>query len=332
MILFIFCALLFGLVLWACIKVLMVVYNKPDSAEKQAVEREVIVSMTTSPKRIGSIEKTINCMLNQTLKPDRIVLNLPKIFKRDNSQFEQIPSFITNNPRIQVNFTEDIGPATKILPTVKLVSNPGAFILSIDDDIYYPPGLLRAYVEAAESFDQDVVVSNTYRFPGEPSMCNKASECFPVKNLLEGYAGVLYRQRFLSDMNYDILYDREKADACYRGDDYFLSNHIHKKKIPIIGLSEKRFEEMKKSFDYTNPEVDTALTAGVGIGTYKLGHNADALHLQPGGHPYAQCEAFLRQRGELYMPSDLQIWLHNNFFFMSDVTNRIRVSFLDKFM
>jgi hypothetical protein len=89
---------------------------------------------------------------------------------------------------------------------------------------------------------------------------------------------------------------------------------------------------MKKDFDYKNPEIDATLAIGAGIGTYKLGHNSDALHLQPGGHPYAQCEEFLRQRGELYMPSDFQTWLYNNFYFMSDLKNRIRVNYLEKFM
>lgn len=307
-------------------------YSPEKPIEKQEAQREVYVSMTTSPKRINSIEKTINCMMNQTLKPTQIILNLPTVFKRDNTSFGQLPGFITANPRIKINFTEDIGPATKILPSIKVIANPEAFVLSVDDDIYYPPDLLKAYVEAAESFDQDVVISNAYDVASKKTICNKANECFSERNLLQGYAAVLYRQRFLSDMNYDILYDKEKADACYRGDDYFLSNHIHKKKIPIIALSTKRFEEMKKTFDYKNPEIDTTLTLGSGIGTYKLGHNADALHLQPGGHPYAQCEAFLRQRGELYMPSDLQIWLYNNFYFMDDVSNRIRVNVLEKFM
>jgi hypothetical protein len=314
--------------------VLFVIYSQNQTTqapENQSVQREVYVSMTTSPKRIESIEKTINCMLGQTLKPTRIILNLPTIFKRDNSTFGNLPQFITNNPLIKVNFTEDIGPATKILPSVRLATNPEAFILSVDDDIYYPPDLLRQYVETAESFDRDVVVSNSFRMPGARNICNKAKECAPLRNLLEGYAGVLYRQRYLADMDYSILFDREKADACYRGDDYFLSNHIHKKKIPIIALPERRFEEMKKSFDYKNQEIDTALTAGAGIGTYKLGHNADALHLQPGGHPYAQCEEFLKKRGELHMPSDLQIWLLSNFSFMSDISSRIRINVIDKF-
>jgi hypothetical protein len=307
-------------------------HDQPQVPEKQRAQREVYVSMTTSPKRINRIENTINCMLAQTLKPIQIILNLPSVFKRNNSSFGPLPPFITNNPMIRVNFTEDIGPATKILPSVKLITNPEAFILSIDDDIYYPPDLLRQYVETAESFDQDVVVSNSFRLPGTGTICNKYNECAQLRNLLEGYAGVLYRQRFLADMDYSILFDREKADACYRGDDYFLSNHIHKKKIPIIGLPQKRFEEMKKTYDYKNPSINTAMMANTGIGTYKLGHNADALHLQPGGHPYTQCEEFLKQRGELYMPPDLQLWLLSNFSFMSDVSSRIRINVLDKFM
>jgi glycosyltransferase involved in cell wall biosynthesis len=182
--------------------------------EKQVAEREVVVSMTTSPKRINSIGKTIDCMMRQTLLPRRIVLNLPHVFKRDNSRFDKIPSFITENPLVVVNFTDDIGPATKILPTVKLVSDPEAYILSIDDDIYYPPDLIKTYVEAAEAFGRDAVVSNSYHLPGEKTTCIPSSECFPIRHLLEGYTGVLYKQRYLADMNYDILYDRFRSSRC----------------------------------------------------------------------------------------------------------------------
>ena len=36
--------------------------------------------------------------MNQTLVPDKIVLNLPYVFKRDNSMYNSIPDFIKNNP------------------------------------------------------------------------------------------------------------------------------------------------------------------------------------------------------------------------------------------
>jgi hypothetical protein len=261
----------------------------------------VYVSLTTSPKRINGIEKTIQAMTKQSMKPEKIILNLPRVFKRDNSTFPSpLPPFITNNPLIHVNFTEDIGPATKILPSLPLVSNPEDYILSIDDDIYYPPDFIRIYVSIAESLKPvDVVVSNSYYAPTEKELCSTTKECFPVRGFLEGFVGVLYRKRFLSDMDYTILKDKSKADACYRSDDLMLSNHIAKKNITIVGLNTEKYTEMMKTYE---ERANTRPLNGVGV--YELGEHTDALHLQPGGHPYTQCMKLLKSRGELYLPDD----------------------------
>ena len=42
----------------------------------------IYVSVTTIPQRIKTINKSIESLLNQTLKPDKIFINIPNEFRR----------------------------------------------------------------------------------------------------------------------------------------------------------------------------------------------------------------------------------------------------------
>ena len=43
---------------------------------------KIIVTLTTTPKRLPLIEQTLSSILNQNVKPDKIIINIPSIFKR----------------------------------------------------------------------------------------------------------------------------------------------------------------------------------------------------------------------------------------------------------
>ena len=42
----------------------------------------IYVSLSTIPSRINTINKSIDSLMNQSLKPDKIFLNVPTYFKR----------------------------------------------------------------------------------------------------------------------------------------------------------------------------------------------------------------------------------------------------------
>ena len=49
------------------------------------IVNKYILSLTTIPSRINYIESTIKSLINQTLKPEKIILNIPKKY---NFRFE----------------------------------------------------------------------------------------------------------------------------------------------------------------------------------------------------------------------------------------------------
>ena len=75
----------------------------------------IYVSLSTIPGRLKNLNKTIESLLKQTRKPDKIFINIPYKYKRFNETIEdnQIPKF--DNSIIKITRCEDCGPGTKIL-------------------------------------------------------------------------------------------------------------------------------------------------------------------------------------------------------------------------
>jgi hypothetical protein len=205
-------------------------------------KKRLVVSFTSSPKRIEKIKPMIDSIMNQDILPDKIYIHLPKIFKRDNSVFGKIPNFITDNELIQINYTQDIGPITKILPVLEFEKDPNTLVLSVDDDIYYETSLIARFLYYSDIYPNSVLTGTSFlmdsRYCSNPEteFCNKnlADPAHFYSQFLEGYSGVLYKISFLSKfpINNINLLPRE----CILGDDLLLSNYFKSQNIPIISI------------------------------------------------------------------------------------------------
>ena len=87
----------------------------------------IYISISTIPSRIKSIYKTINSLLSQTLKPDKIFVNIPSKYKRfkNNIDEKDIPNFSEN---VEVTRCEDFGPGTKLLGSLKKIDKNSLLI------------------------------------------------------------------------------------------------------------------------------------------------------------------------------------------------------------
>ena len=75
----------------------------------------IYVSISAIPQRIKNLNKTVESLLNQTQKPDKVFINIPFKYKRFSETVEenQIPKF--DNEKVEVIRCEDSGPGTKLL-------------------------------------------------------------------------------------------------------------------------------------------------------------------------------------------------------------------------
>ena len=132
-----------------------------------------IVSLTTIPSRINYIENTIKSLFEQTLKPTKIVLNIPKKynFRFDSSIDENIIKEISKkyNNILFINYIDkDYGPGTKLLGLIKsnllkeYINNTyRTYIILFDDDIFYKPYMIEYFDKYNKiSFDYNVHVAS----------------------------------------------------------------------------------------------------------------------------------------------------------------------------
>lgn len=118
-------------------------YHKVNYSGVTAQKREVplIVSLTSFPSRKKMVPYTIETILSQTVKPDRVILWLAD---------EQFPKKEEELPRhllklreygLEIIWTKDIRSFKKLIPALQIC--PDAVIVTADDDVYYPPTWLE---------------------------------------------------------------------------------------------------------------------------------------------------------------------------------------------
>ena len=75
----------------------------------------IYVSISTIPQRLKNLNKSVESLLKQTQKPDKIFINIPFKYKRFSEIIKdnQIPKF--DNNIVEVTRCEDCGPGTKLL-------------------------------------------------------------------------------------------------------------------------------------------------------------------------------------------------------------------------
>jgi len=106
----------------------------------------MIVSLTTTGRRIGRIIPTLESVRKGRLQPDRLILWL----NREGSPVapgvdpQSIPSGVSN--LCEVRWCENWGPATKLLPAMQAF--PDESIATLDDDVLYPDWWLERLAAA----------------------------------------------------------------------------------------------------------------------------------------------------------------------------------------
>jgi hypothetical protein len=192
--------------------------------------------------------------------PDLIYINLPIVYKKDNSRFQKLPSFITNNKLIFINYTEDIGPATKIIPVLKFEKNPETILISVDDDTFYMKNHISHFVYYSLKYPNSVITGSSFITDSNRQENNYDKDVEYVQ-FLEGFSGVLYKVKFFKDIPMSLFTSTIKA--CYLADDLVLSNFILGKGTSIININAK---SLVKQLDYGFEEDALHYTQNAGLG------------------------------------------------------------------
>lgn len=214
-------------------------WNQSVKKVTRPISSKIIVGLTTSPTRIKHLTPVLKSILGQSCPPDEIHLNIPTIFKRDGTTYI-IPEEISKlDPKIKIIRTEDIGPGTKIIPSLLgLDATSDTLVITADDDILMLPRTIEVIVEAFGQNPEAIYGLSGYQLDPElkPLYYNKKINV----EVLEGYAHFAVHRKFISS---DFIPYIKTAHAIREGflhDDVVLANYFALKKISRIQLFDHR--------------------------------------------------------------------------------------------
>ena len=220
-------------------------------------ENNIIVSFTTLSHRAKYCLPTIQSLLTQTIKPNKIILWITESEKTcfNNLQKKQLRKLMKlKKAGLEILKTSDIGPLTKFLPAKELF--PNALIVTADDDIIYPkrwlqdlyesylkePNCIHCYRAHNMLFNKNGALKqyNSWGFESK-GIQGPSLDLFPT-----GVYGVLYAPQHLDE---NVL-DKEKYKMLsYKNDDVWLKAMSLKKGVLCkkVRKNTKRFFELNFS-------------------------------------------------------------------------------------
>lgn len=219
---------------------------------KKKIAADFTVSLTTLPSRIKGLVPVINSILNGTVLPSEIVVNIPDYSWKEKVEYK-LPAFLLNpHPIIKVLRSADWGPNTKFIPIIqdkKAKYKENDDILIIDDDQEYPPEMIENFIKWRARFPDAVIANRGHQMPDSLKFADAGTiHGYEINEpvrvaVVTGVGGYLIKSRFF---NTDIWQDlplpqygksREEA-AAYFVDDAWISailakNDLKSYVIPI---------------------------------------------------------------------------------------------------
>jgi hypothetical protein len=199
-------------------------YPSPSPTPTYSVPETIFCSLTTIPERMEKLEKTLKSIRNQSLNPTHIILNIPQITRKGKTYDKEKISNLANKYKVFLNVIEkDLGPITKVIPTLEFVK-PGDKIFLIDDDTVYDKNTLKRLYDAKLP---------AVGFYGRKDLAwyeNKKDT--PIQmDFLETYGGVLYDS--------DILMGLKPSEICTSQDDIVIGKHIKDLGVNVFIINNK---------------------------------------------------------------------------------------------
>lgn len=203
---------------------------------------DIIVSMTSFPGRSSSVWQTVCTLLNQTVKPRKIILWLAE---------DQFPGGESDLPKkllslkqygLSICFCDNLYPHKKYYYT--MLENPDARVITVDDDVFYPEYLIEELDKTSRKFPNAVCCTWAHKMTldsngkirpyGEWDFGVGKMEIPRLDVMPVGCGGVLYPPHSLDS---NVFNKQEIKELCLRADDLWLKAMALLKGTPAIRIS-----------------------------------------------------------------------------------------------
>lgn len=195
----------------------------------------IIVSFTSWTKRIGQAKATVDSIINQTRKPDRIELNLD--VENFPNGFQDTPDWVREYTEKYENFyvyfnLKDLKVYSKLVPTIVRHAGEQYILVTLDDDVTYPD----KYLEEIETNMKDC-----------DWLCTKSDEFTMGQYCVYGPSAIT---AFLMEIDMDLI---ENVPL----DDHALFWIMHKYKLKRGKKTSSEAEDRQQGYSFRRYFVNT---------------------------------------------------------------------------
>jgi hypothetical protein len=121
------------------------------------LKHPLIITLTSYPARFSTLHLTLACLLTQSVRADKIVLWLA------HQDMESLPSKVLALAErgIEIRACEDLRSFKKLVPA--LGAFPDGFLVTADDDLFYPKNWLETLTDAVRSGEKAILCHRAHR-------------------------------------------------------------------------------------------------------------------------------------------------------------------------
>jgi len=205
------------------------------NSKPHSLDGKLFFSLTSHTPRFSTLHLTLYCLINQTSKPDNILLWI------EEDQIALLPKKVKelNGNGITIMPTKSIRSYSKIIPALHLY--PDAYIITFDDDMYYESNLVKKMIRKSLSNPNHVISNRTHLITldsktGLPQLYSQWNHeqwdnTQPQLNFLTGICGVLYPPKILDE---EVLNEKSFTELAPAADDVWLYWMVRKKQNCVI--------------------------------------------------------------------------------------------------
>ncbi|MBB3185993.1 hypothetical protein [Microbacter margulisiae] len=215
-------------------------YKLAVNKRLDALQNGYIVSLTTFPPRINKVWITIESIIHQSKKPDAIILWL------SNEEFSDSSVLPKKLLKLQKRGLEIRFCSGNLMPHKKyfyaMQEYPKANIITIDDDMIYPPNLLHMLIKThlqyplaiCCSITREITIINKHIAPYNEWKYVRHNTLPSFKYLTIGVGGTLFPANSLNKQAFN---QEEIQKRAIRADDLWLKVMSLLNQTPVISIS-----------------------------------------------------------------------------------------------
>ncbi len=126
--------------------------------DERYTDHEIIVSLTTYGKRLNDVAFTIESLMQQSMKANRIILWLDESFKDT-----RLPQSLRNQQKrgLEIQYCKDIRSYKKLIPCLQQFPNDA--VITVDDDLLYDYDIIERLISAYLDFPKMIHACRVHR-------------------------------------------------------------------------------------------------------------------------------------------------------------------------